>query len=266
MRPAVLTLALLLASAPSRAENAPPLKVFVLAPQVQADLGVETAVVEGVLTRRVARLDKLERLRFLNRKEVMEVIRAIGLKQLTGDDSDDDVLKKLGDAVNADRVIATVVGRVGSSTVVSVTLMDVGAGKAEKRIMRVVKGDAQFIITGLNEASDELLAHLVRRYGNLEGVAAKQRPRATIPSSAYASFAALGAGVGLGAGGAAWAAAGDLKGVGAAAVFAAAGVLAAGGVAGVLLSKPAEVAGDPSFMAAALPEPGGAVMAVAGRF
>jgi len=255
-----------------------PIRVFVMAPQVASGLAVSDAVIEGVLVSRVARLEKLKQFSFISRSEANEVMRQVGLRQLTGDDSDDAALKAVGDALRADRVVSTVVGTAGGSQVVTVTLTNVAESRAEKRITRVARGDAQFVITAANEAADELLAHLIKTYTDLpQQAAARRAPVAPAPVSVsqpvgkYAGFALIGGGLGVGGLGTVFVM-GDRVPPGAVApLFGTAATLVALGVVAIIVSPDPEVragsGGDaPTFIPDVSIADGAARVGVVGSF
>ncbi|MBI5497033.1 MAG: hypothetical protein HY904_18610 [Deltaproteobacteria bacterium] len=211
--------ALLLAAAPAAAAEGAPPRVLVVPYRVDPAIPVESATADAILT---ARLTKVKTLSIISQDELNRLGNYQAMLQGLGQD-DVEGLRRLGEAAEAQLLVAGTLGDVGGTTTASLVLLDVRTGEVTQRFAGTARGGRDLVIPLITGQADGMLAHLLRTYApaRLRSRAPAPRDAGTRPARAVsvpsvASMALLGAGAlvaGIGLGGAAASAAAGTAGL-----------------------------------------------------
>lgn len=139
------------AAAPPPAE-APKVKVAVMrftAP------GFKDDAVENLYGLFVAEFDSYPRLQVVSRDEIEAMLGFEAQKSKLGCD-DTSCLTEIAGALGVQKIIAGKIGKVGSTFVLNMTMIDHASARVEKRWSRTVKGEDDVLIEAIRQAAREL--------------------------------------------------------------------------------------------------------------
>jgi hypothetical protein len=138
------------------------LRLFVSEFDLDEQAPIDAKTANGVLAARMGRLGQVFRLK--TQEEVRQVLDHASLQQLLGSEQDPEALMRLGETIEADRILHGHIGKAGETYVATLTLFDLDSGVVEKRVAGTFKGAEDLAITRLNEQADQMLAYLLQTY------------------------------------------------------------------------------------------------------
>ena len=141
------------APSPTPPTTTTPLKVAIMGLTAP---GFNKATVENLYGILVAEIDSLPQYKVIARDEIEALLGLEQQKSLLGCD-DTSCLAEIAGALGVDKVIAGKVGKVGSTFVVNLTLIDHKTAAVENRVVRTVKGEEDELIEAIATIGRELV-------------------------------------------------------------------------------------------------------------
>lgn len=138
------------------------LRLFAAEYHLDAEAPVDAATANSILSARMSRLGKVFQL--VTAEEARRAMDQAALEQMLGVEQDMATLTRLGQQIQADRLIFGHMGKVGETYVAILTLYDLQAGVVEKRVAGTFRGPQDLAVNRLNEQADQVLAYLLDTY------------------------------------------------------------------------------------------------------
>lgn len=142
--------------------------------------GFKDDAVENLYGLFVAEFDSYQRLQVVSRDEIEAMLGFEAQKTKLGCD-DTSCLTEIAGALGVNKIIAGKIGKVGSTFVLNMTMIDHASARVEKRWSRTVRGEDDVLIEAIRQAAREL-AVLAAGGSQADALAAGATPETAVPA------------------------------------------------------------------------------------
>ncbi len=145
---AFLAVSFLICSGAAQAQEKPRLLVLSLKPA-----GVDEKITQSLSSILAMEVERLDRFEIVSQDEIIKVLSVEEQKQLMGAEEDDERVAKIGESLRTPYLLSGSLGKVGSTFIISLSLINTKTLKAERRVKQTLIGKRDELIGALRSAA-----------------------------------------------------------------------------------------------------------------